>query len=393
MILYIDPGTSGLIINFLIAIFSSIIYFFRKLFFKKLIKKSSRIHDITLFSEGNQYKNTFLPIVNQLIKKKVSFNYYTLDYKDDLLNIESEFINSSFLGIGTLGYMKFNSLSSRILISTTPNIGNNNSPLKKPKKVKELAHVWHSIDDISYYKKGSLDFYDTILTVGDFQNESIKKIENLRNLKSKKLVPVGLPYFDVFLNKIKLDRIQDRTILIGSSWGEKGLLKRFGVNFIQEIVKKYKVIVRPHPQSFISEKPFIEELKIKCLNIPNLEWDESSNPLASFGKSSLLISDTSAIRYDYSFLTNKPVITLKIEKENLHEYEADYIEDIWGEKTELILGAVLHEDNLANINLEIETLINDGVITSSIKTLKEKTLFSIGKSSSRIAQYLTSNSL
>ena len=111
MILYIDPGTSGVIINFLIAVFSSIVYFFRKLFFKRLINKSSSKHDITLFSEGNQYKNTFLPIINQLIKEKVSFNYYTLDYKDDLLNIENKFINSSFLGLGTLGYMKFNSLS------------------------------------------------------------------------------------------------------------------------------------------------------------------------------------------------------------------------------------------------------------------------------------------
>ena len=392
MILYIDPGTSGLIINFLIAIFSSIVYFFRKLFFKKLIKKPSGKLDITLFSEGNQYKNTFLPIINQLIKKKVSFNYYTLDYKDDLLNIENEFINSCFLGIGTLGYMKFNSLSSRILISTTPNIGNKNSPLKKPKKVQELAHIWHSIDDISYYKKGSLDYYDTILTVGDFQNESIRKIEKLRNLKSKKLVPVGLPYFDVFLKKIKLDKVQNKTILIGSSWGKKGLLNKFGIDFIEEIVKKYKVIVRPHPQSFISEKSFIEELKSKCLDLPNLEWDESCDPLESFSKSSLLISDTSAIRYDYSFLTNKPVITLKIERDSLHEYEADHIEDIWGEKTELMLGAVLHENNLANINLEIELLIKDGVIKTSIKTLKEETLFSVGKSSSEIVQYLTSNS-
>ena len=392
MILYIDPGTSGVIINFLIAVFSSIVYFFRKLFFKRLINKSSSKHDITLFSEGNQYKNTFLPIVNQLIKEKVSFNYYTLDYKDDLLNIENKFINSSFLGLGTLGYMKFNSLSSRILISTTPNIGNKNSPLKKPKKVQELAHIWHSIDDISYYKKGSLDYYDTILTVGDFQNESIRKIEKLKNLNSKKLVPVGLPYFDVFLKKIKLDKAKNKTILIGSSWGKKGLLNNFGFDLIEEIAKKYKVIVRPHPQSFISEKPFIEELKSKCLDLPNIEWDESNDPLESFSKSRLLISDTSAIRYDYSFLTNKPVITLKIERDSLHEYEADHIEDIWGEKTELMLGPVLNENSLANINLEIESLLKDKVKTKSIKTLKEETLFSVGRSSSEIVKYLKSHS-
>tara|TARA_B100001250_G_C19742884_1_gene763875 strand:- start:231 stop:1412 length:1182 start_codon:yes stop_codon:yes gene_type:complete len=391
MILYIDPGTSGLIINFLIAVFSSFVYFFRKLFFKKIIKKDSGQFEISLFSEGNQYKNTFLPIVNELIKKKICFNYYTLDYKDKILDIENEFVNSSFLGIGSLGHIKFNSLSSKILLSTTPNLGNKNYPLKKPKKVKELVHVWHSIDDISYYKKGSLDFYDTILTVGDFQNESIRKIENLRNLTSKKIIPVGLPYFDEFLNKIQLKNNPSKTLLIGSSWGNKGLLKRFGFNLIEEVIKSYKVIVRPHPQSFVSEKIFIEDLKKKCLNLPNLEWDESNDPLNSFSKSSLLISDTSAIRYDYSFLTNKPVITLKIEKNSLQEYEADYIEDIWGEKTEHLLGSVINENNLSKMNKEIESLLKNGIILKSIKNLKEKTIFSIGKSSKNIVEYLISN--
>ena len=117
--------------------------------------------------------------------------------------------------------------------------------------------------------------------------------------------------------------------------GKKGLLNNFGFDLIEEIAKKYKVIVRPHPQSFISEKPFIEELKSKCLDLPNIEWDESNDPLESFSKSRLLISDTSAIRYDYSFLTNKPVITLKIERDSLHEYEADHIEDIWGKRQNL----------------------------------------------------------
>ena len=45
---------------------------------------------IAIFSEGNQYSNTFLPIVKELIKRKVYFNYYTLDNSDELLTIKSE---------------------------------------------------------------------------------------------------------------------------------------------------------------------------------------------------------------------------------------------------------------------------------------------------------------
>ena len=389
MILYIDPGTGGVIINVLIAITSSIVYFFRKLFFKNINSDLKKKSEISIFSEGNQYRNTFLPIVNELIKREILFNYYTLDYQDLILEIDSEFINSKFLGLGTLGKLKFSSISSNLLLSTTPNIGSSEFPLKRPKKVKELIHVWHSISDISYYKKESLDNYDTVLTVGDFQNKSIREIEKLRNLKSKKLIPVGLPYFDVFSEKLNDFKPTNQSILIASSWGDKGLLKNHGFEIIN-ILQDYNIIIRPHPQSFISEKGFIENFKSVCMSKSNIEWDESPDPLKSFSKSKLIISDTSSIRFDYSFLTNKPVITLKIKKESLHEYEADYIKDIWGEKTEGLLGPVLNKKNIAKINQEIESLLNNEITGKSIKTLKAKTIYSIGESSTKIIQYLTS---
>ena len=389
MILYIDPGTGGVIINVLIAITSSIVYFFRKFFFKNINSDLKKKSEISIFSEGNQYRNTFLPIVNELIKREILFNYYTLDYQDLILEIDSEFINSKFLGLGTLGKLKFSSISSNLLVSTTPNIGNSEFPLKRPKKVKELIHVWHSISDISYYKKGSLDNYDTVLTVGDFQNKSIREIEKLRNLKPKKLIPVGLPYFDVFSEKLNDFKPTNQSILIASSWGDKGLLKNYGFEIIN-ILQDYNIIIRPHPQSFISEKGFIENFKSICMSKSNIEWDESSDPLKSFSKSKLIISDTSSIRFDYSFLTDKPVITLKIKKESLHEYEADYIEDIWGKKTESLLGPVLDKKNIAEINQEIESLLNNEIAGKSINTLKTKTICSIGESSTKIVQYLTS---
>ena len=386
MILYIDPGTGSVIINFLIAIVTSIIYFFRKFFFNNINSNLKKKSEISIFSEGNQYKNTFLPIVNELISRKVLFNYYTLDYKDVILEIESEFINPKFLGLGALGIVKFSSISSNILISTTPNIGSKDFPLKRPKKVKELIHIWHSISDISYYKKGSLDHYDTVLNVGDFQNKSIREIEKLRNLKSKKLIPVGLPYFDFFTEKFNKLKQNNRYILIASSWGDKGLLKNYGLELLN-IFKDYEIIVRPHPQSFISEKEFIEKLKNICQKKSNIKWDESSDPLESFSSSKLMISDTSSIRYDYSFLTGKPVITIKIEKSKLDEFELSDLNQSWDEETESQLGFVLKKNNFSNLlNVSLKSL---EIIES--QKLKKDTLHTIGSSSKLIANYITNH--
>ena len=386
MILYIDPGTGSVIINFLIAIITSTIYFFRKIFLINIKSDFKKKSEISIFSEGNQYKNTFLPIANELISRKILFNYYTLDYQDDILELESEFINSKFLGLGALGKLKFSSISSNLLLSTTPNIGNREFPLKRPKKVKELIHVWHSISDISVYKKGSLDNYDTILTVGDFQNKSIREIEKLRNLKSKKLVSVGLPYFDSLIKKINYFKQTNNSILIASSWGNKGLLKNHGFEII-DLLRDHHVIIRPHPQSFISEKEFIEKFKKICEERPNIEWDESSDPLDSFFKSRLMISDTSSIRYDYSFLMGNPVITLKIEKSKLNEFESDNLKVSWNEETEDKLGPVINCNNLNNL-LDFTLKSSKGIKSHK---LKANTIYSIGSSSKLIANYINNH--
>ena len=386
MILYIDPGTGGVIVNFLIAIVTSIVFFFRKLFFDKinfdLIKKS----EISIFSEGNQYKNTFLPIVNELINREIHFNYYTLDYRDDILEIESEFINSKFLGIDFFGKLKFSSIYSKLLLSTTPNIGNKGFPLKKPKKVKELIHVWHSISDISYYKKGSLDNYDTILTVGDFQNKSIIEIENLRKLKPKKLVPVGLPYFDNFGPEIINNESDCRTVLIGSSWGDKGLLKKYGIQIIDALTD-FNIIIRPHPQSYISEKKIIEFIKEKYKKNKKIKWDDNKSPIVSIKESDILISDTSSIRFDFSFLTKKPVVTIKIENENFGEYEAECLSSKWDDSVEHKIGKVIYKDNISNIKNIIVSLSNN-FDKSKIDFLKKETIYYQNESSKKIVDYL-----
>ena len=344
---------------------------------------------LSVFSEGNQYLNTFSPIVKELIKRKIHFNYYTLDNDDELLDLKNEYFNPYFLGVGILGHLRFKKISTENLLSTTPNIGNKKFPLKRPKKVDNLIHVWHSISDIGYYRKGSLDNYDTILNVGQFQNKSIEAIKKIRKTNIQKLIPVGLPYYDQFVKKIKQDDSRTKSILIGSSWGNKGLLKNHGYRIL-DILKDRKIIIRPHPQSFFSEKKFIEDFKAKCDSMQNVEWDDSNNPLDSFRNASILISDTSSIRYDFSFLTLKPVITLKINNNYLQEYECNHLKERWDERTEKILGTVIHEDNISTLSKEIDILFSRVHENNLIQKLKENTLFSIGNSSKNIVDYIIS---
>lgn len=122
----------------------------------------------------------------------------------------------------------------------------------------------------------------------------------------------------------------------------------------------------------------------------NVEWDDSNNPLDSFRNASILISDTSSIRYDFSFLTLKPVITLKINNNYLQEYECNHLKERWDERTEKILGTVINEDNISTLSKEIDILLSRVHENNLIQKLKENTLFSIGNSSKNIVDYIIS---
>ena len=94
------------------------------------------------------------------------------------MKIKSEFLKVKYLGYKFISYIRFSLIEAEYLLSTTPNIGTPGYPYQKPKLVKNLVHIFHSISDISIYRKGSLDHYDSVILVGEFQRESIIELEN-----------------------------------------------------------------------------------------------------------------------------------------------------------------------------------------------------------------------
>lgn len=341
-------------------------------------------------SEGKNYWSTFKPIIEALIDKQVFFSYYTFDKKDPGLSVKNKFISSKYLGRGVWGYYKASTIEAELLVSTTPNIGNARFPIKRSPNVKNLIHVFHSITDISIYKKGSLDFYDTVILAGDFQTESIREIEKIRNLPQKELVCLGLPYIDELV-KEKVENVSNKshkTILVGSSWGAKGCLNSYGIEFIEKIASAgYDVIIRPHPQSYISEPKRIKGFEKQLKNYTNIDWDNEVSPSRAMSKADLLISDTSSIRFDFAFLYKKPVITLAIEPEEMAEYERADLNYSWSDEAEKNIGFVLNKNSVGNI-VEYIARAEKEYDASKIESFRDKTICNFGKAGEAISNYL-----
>jgi hypothetical protein len=399
---YLDPASGNALVSFLIAILGSAAYIFKSIFYKSFSgskaasskqqfagKKLSPI----LFSEGKTYWTTFKPIVDELIRRKVHFRYITMDIQDPGLEIDSEFMDSKRLSNSSLGFSKVTKLQSPIMLSTTPNIGTEGYPMKRPFGVEKLVHVFHSLVDVSCYYKGSLDAYDAVLMAGPQQEEPIRTVEQARNLPPKELINAGLPCLDDLYRQMKENestttlKKQEATILVAPSWGEKGCLSLYGTNFINELAEAgYNIVVRPHPQSYIHEPDLLQqwqdETERDCIT-----WDTETFGTTAMSQADLLISDTSSIRFDFSFLYMKPVITLQIPKENRSSYESDYMQKTWADTVSTEIGAVLTHQTVKDIVSVVEKSL-DSTSEEMMRTLRKRYVSNFGNSASPIVDYL-----
>lgn len=367
---YLDPGSGNALVCLAVSLFGAFVYYLKKVFWKVVglfsgrrqeIRKDS---EIVIFSEGKNYWLTFKPIVKSLIERKVHFRYLTMDVEDPALVIDNEFMHSRYVGEGSVGFGRIAAVQADLMLATTPNIGCEGFPLPRPRKVRQLVHVWHSVCDTAFYQLGALDHYDVALTVGDWVEESIRKVENARGLKPKRVVAVGVPYLDSLKESIRgfaEVKANPPTVLVAPSWGTKNCLKVYGMNFLTELANEgYQVIVRPHPQSFKVEFDFIEKLKEVLTPLKNCYVDDNPDGSVSMRKADLLISDKSSIRFDFAFLYERPVVTLDIPDEDLKQYEASLIGRLW------------EEDQASKIGIKITRSESSLIVESVRKALEMK---------------------
>ena len=393
---YLDPGSGSAIISVITATIGSLWHSLKSVFYRLIGESSSsqplisKDNCLVVFNEGKAYWGTFRPLIEELIKEKIPFRYLTLDLHDPALKIESQYMQSKRLSLNPFSLAELKNIKAPIMVSTTPNIGSKGYPIGKPAGVRDLIHVFHHVGDVSIYKRHSLDHYDSVILVGDFQEKSIRNLEKLRNLNQKKLVSLGLLYLDDLYQNLPPSKClpEDRsTILIGSSWGKKGCLQTYGTAFINALANAgFNIIIRPHPQSAVSEPTFIAQCKRETKS-PHIKWDGQISPSAAMHKSQLLISDTSSLRFDYAFLYEKPIITLEISRGNLTEFEAIDLEEHWHESAAYKIGTIANGETIMNIVDIVNDEINNRSSSDLVK-FREQTVMNFGKCAPNIVNYL-----
>lgn len=207
---YLDPGSGSLLLSSVVAVFASVVFFIKNLFYKLTSPSTllsggfsprggggnSALRDhIVFYSESKQYYFTFKPILDALDSLKHPYTYLTSGEDDPALAREGSqsFGTFTYIGEGNKAYIKLNTLKADICVLTTP--GLNVLQIKRSRGVRHYCHIVHSLTPMTYRAFG-LDYFDSVLVANEIQKDFVREVEAAHDVKRKYIGVVGSTYLD-----------------------------------------------------------------------------------------------------------------------------------------------------------------------------------------------------
>ena len=397
-ILYIDPGTGAMLFSVLMGIVSAAFFLLQKVMLKlKFLLSGGKVKTDTkdclpyvIFSDSKRYWNVFKPICDEFEKRKIECEYWTASPDDPALEVPYEYVKTRFIGEGNKAYATLNLMKADICLATTP--GLDVYQWKRSKNTKKYVHIVHEIGEVLMYRMFGTDYFDAVLLSGEFQKEGIRKLESMRNIRKKELVVIGSTYMDSMAEKKKEVAPVSNDIpvvLAAPTWGVSSTLNRFGEKFLQALVDTgYKVIVRPHPQSFVSDPELMDELQKKFPESDMFSWNTDNDNFCVLNQADVMISDFSGVVFDYSLIFDKPVIYTNTMLD-LSPYDAAWTdEEIWRRQVLPKLGVELKESDFEHLKDVINHVIGDEKYQQGRDYVRDTAWEYKGKAAEKAVDYL-----
>ncbi|MCQ2530837.1 MAG: CDP-glycerol glycerophosphotransferase family protein [Lachnospiraceae bacterium] len=345
-----------------------------------------------IYTDSKRYWNIFKPICDEFEKRETECLYLTASPDDPSLTFDYKYIKAEFIGEGNKGFARLNMLKAYICLSTTP--GLDVLQWKRSRDVDWYVHTYHTVGDSLGYRMFGIDYYDAILKTGQHQERAIRALEKVRNLPAKETVTVGSTHLDAM--KKRADQMdlskresENKIILLAPSWGESSILNKYGANLIQKLVETgYKIVIRPHPQSKISDPEMLDSLQKQFPNSERLEWNFDNDNFDILSRSDLMISDFSGVMYDYTFIFDRPLIYTEIDCD-ISQYDAAWVDYVmWPLAMPPVLGHELKESDFDNLKQVIDETLASEVYAAGRKAAVAEGWEYQGEAAKRTVDYL-----
>ncbi len=297
-----------------------------KRFFKVMNKH------LVIWSERSGFYKYFEALIDELLQRSnIVIHYVTNDPNDAIFKLSEENprIKPYYIGQKKLVTLMMR-MDADIVVMTTPDLQTQYIKRSLVRKDVEYIYVPHDMMSVHMgFRKGSLDYFDTVFATGAHVEREVRATERVYNLKEKTIIKFGYPLAEKLEASYEAEPEAEREvkeILIAPSWQEDNLLDSCIDTLLSALLpENYHITVRPHPEYSKRYAEKLSALTEKYKDAPKekltFELDFSSN--RSIYTSDLLITDWSGIAYEFAFATKKPVLfvntKMKVENEDWQE--------------------------------------------------------------------------
>lgn len=398
MKLYIDPGTGSMLFAILIGIIGALNFALRGWIIKLRFLLSGgektavdqEKHPLAVFVDDKRYWNVMEPVCRELDRRGLDIAYLTASPDDPALQNPYAHVHAEFLGEGNKAFAKLNFLRANVLLSSTP--GLDVYQWKRSPGVDYYVHILHAANEVAGYRMFGIDYYDTIFVSGDYQIRDLRALEALRGLPAKETVKIGIPYMDEM--KRRLDTSgpvapHKTTVLIAPSWGPSAIFSKYGGKIIDKLLAAgCHVIIRPHPQSYKSEKDMIDKLMAAYPDTEDLEWNRDNDNFDVLRRADILVSDFSGVIFDFTLVFDKPVIYADT-KFDKGPYDCWWLDTpYWTFEILPQIGQQLTEDNFDTLGDMVQQCLTDPKYAQGRDAARAQTWVYPGEGAVRAADYL-----
>ena len=216
---------------------------------------------------------------------------------------------------------------------------------------------------------------------------------NLEYTNSMK-VKMVCTYYDYMIEELKkLPQKQDEglTVLYAPAWGERSSVVKYGTAVIDRLAEAgIRVIFRPHPQMYVSDKETIAAVEAKIKNNPLIELDRNRTAAASMARSHAMVTDISGVIFDYALLFEKPIFLVNAEY-NLGGYDVIDIDGgkVWDlDKSREITRIIKPEEIQDLASIVKAEMGNSNAYRDKIRKIKNEEIYNFGHAGEAAAAQL-----
>lgn len=326
---------------------------------------------LVFYSEKSGFYKYYEDLIAELLKRSnLTIHYITSDPTDQIFQIAQQQprIHPYYIGEKKLITLMMK-MDADIVVMTTPDLENFHIKRSYIRKDIEYIFVNHGLGSINTeLRTGAVDHFDTVYLNNEQDRDEIRAWERIKQLPEKRLVEYGYPMMDHLLMEYEKLQLEGKPksvkpkIVIAPSWQPDNIMESCIEQVIDGLLGQgYQLIVRPHPQYMRHHMADVKKLEEKYREYTKeVSFETGFSSFENVYSSDLLITDWSAVGYEFSFTTCRPVLFIHTPMKIMNpEYQKIGIVS-FAERMRNEIGQDLKLEDLNRIAEAVKMLLNSG---------------------------------